>query len=125
MVGVVPTGAISQTGAGRSGAPTSDGSFVCDADPEDIGKHTIFLGGICETSQVNINKIIFKLGSYPLRFLETTWFTAPNGGVSVSPLYRLVSGLMNLGVVRDGGGDTASIPIRSASRQHVFLVYYT
>jgi hypothetical protein len=87
--------------------------------------NTQTLGGICETSQVNINKIIFKLGSYPLRFLETTWFTAPNGGVSVSPLYRLVSGLMNLGVVRDGGGDTASIPIRSALRQHVFLVYYT
>ena len=74
---------------------------------------------------MNIDKIIFKLGSYPLRFLEATWFTAPNGGVSVSPLYRLVSGLMNLGVVRDGGGDTASIPIRSASRQHVFLVYST
>ena len=42
MVVVVPTGAISQTGAGRSEAPTGDGSYVCDADPEDIGKHTIF-----------------------------------------------------------------------------------
>ena len=74
---------------------------------------------------MNIDKIIFKLGSYPLRFLEATWFTAPNGGVSVLPLYWLVSGLMNLWVVRDGGGNTASIPIRSASCQHVFLVYYT
>jgi hypothetical protein len=29
-------GAISLTGAGRSEAPTGDGFFACDADPEDI-----------------------------------------------------------------------------------------
>ena len=74
---------------------------------------------------MNNNKIIFKLGSYPLHNLEATWFTAPNGGVSVSPLNRLVSGLMNLVGGTGGGGDTASKPIWSVSLQHVFLVYNT
>jgi hypothetical protein len=69
---------------------------------------------------LNINKIILKLGSYPLQILEATWFTAPNGGVSVSPLNRLVSGLMNLIGYMDDGGDTASNPIMSVSLQHVF-----
>ena len=101
---------------------------MCTVFSSDEGAEmlNVFLGGFCETSQVNIDKIILKLGSYPLQiFLEATWFTAPNGGVSVSPLNRLISGLMNcLGYI-DGGGDTASNPIRFISLQHEFLVHYT
>ena len=74
---------------------------------------------------MNINKIILKLGSYPLQILGATWFTAPNGGVSVSPLNRLVSGFMNLISYGDDVGDIASNPIQFVSLQHLFIVHNT